>query len=496
MSERYLWRVWCITEGQYVTTVQATAPTECPNDSGHSIDSTQTAIIDTLFTDIIEEGYINIESILADNQAVKIQASNAAGGIDIDSGSGGITIDSTNAISIDAGAASNLTCSVGNLELRATAALVNIDGGSGINIGSLTETAPINVGTPSSSRTITIGNLTTSSQVNILTGTGGFLVDTASGGGISLDATGASCNFTLASTGDAQDLTIALTGSNNSSIILSSAGTGTDAIILNTAGGIDADATGPINIATGSNIGGAITLDAAFNNGGITISSGSQGIAINSGTGLLGIGHWSAGNMEIGTSATDRTITVGNTTGATSIVLNSGTGGITIGNNANGGEVQIANTTNAKTLTIGNSTGASKTFFRWGTGGLIKSQPAPTSLSNTSQTVTIAALLTGILFMTPTTDRTVTLPTAANAVAGITGVAIGDCIDFSIINLGSNDNLIIVAVNTGGTLTGNGEVLTNENTLNTYKNGAGSIFRMRFTNVTASSEAYTVYRVC
>nr|QBK86419.1 MAG: uncharacterized protein LCMAC102_02140 [Marseillevirus LCMAC102] len=321
--------------------------------------------------------------------------------------------------------------------------------------------------------------------VDINTGTGGLIVDTASGGPVSLDATGASSNFTLATTADAQDLTIALTGANNSSIIIDSAGTGADALRLNSAGGIDTDAsgsinfntsdttatafqfsnagtggfdmdlgssgfdldtTGPINLATSEGTGGSVTLDAATNDGGVTISSGSQGIAINSGTGLIGIGHWSAGNIDIGTSAT------------------------------------------ARVITVCNSTGASKLFERFGTGGLIKSQPAPTSISNADATLTIAQLLTQILTQTPTVDRTLTLPTAVLAVGGISGVEIGDSIDFYIVNEGAS-NSVLVAMGSGGTLVGSNEVKE-------ALGGAGSgFYRLRFTNITAESEAYIVYRL-
>ncbi|KKK85916.1 hypothetical protein LCGC14_2768470, partial [marine sediment metagenome] len=44
---------------------------------------------------------------------------------------------------------------------------------------------------------------------------------------------------------------------------------------------------------------------------------------------------------------------------------------------------------------------------------------------------------------------------------------------------------------TGGTLVGNGEINPKEHQTNTYKTSGSATFRMRFTNVTASSEAYT-----
>ena len=85
--------------------------------------------------------------------------------------------------------------------------------------------------------------------------------------------------------------------------------------------GIDVDATGTINLATGSSSGGAITLDAAFNNGGVNISSGTQGLAINSNGGLIGIGHWNGCDMNIGTAAVARSIILGNNTSTTSLNL-------------------------------------------------------------------------------------------------------------------------------------------------------------------------------
>lgn len=461
--------------------------------------------VPALSNGISSSGYITIDSSLADSNAITISASDAAGGIDINAGTGGIAIDTTNSLSLDAGAASNFTTSVGNLELRATAALVNIDGGSGINIGSLAEAQPINIGIPAAARTITIGNMTGTSQTDLRAGTGGFNLDVANGGGISLDSTGASSNWTLVTNGDAQDLTIALTGANNSSIIIDSSGTGADAIRLNSTGGFDVDSagnwdmdiTGTINLATGSNAGGAITLDAAFNNGGIVLSSGTQGIAINSNGGLIGIGHWSGGDIQIGTAAVARSLTIGNITSTTSVAINSGTGGISIGGNSSTGEIHIGNTAIAKTLIIGNNTGGSRIFNRWGSGGNINHQSAHTALANSGATLTVANLITQILTMTPTTDRTLTLPDAADIVSGISGIAVDDCIDFYVINSGSGlgDPSVIISAGTGGTEVGYMTVDPRVGNLVLFRNSGTGHFRLRMTNVTASSEAYTIYRI-
>lgn len=446
---------------------------------------------------ITQTGYIQLNSTLADSTAIRINASDTAGGIDIDAGSGGIAIDTTNAISLDANAESNFTTASGNLLLRSVIGTTNIDGGAGINIGSVAEAQPINIGTPASARTITIGNQTSTSQTNILTGTGGFNVDTTIGGTISLNSANTASNFTLTTSGDAQDLTLALLGSTNSSIILTSQGTGADAIKIETTGGIDVDATGTINIASASSTGGAITLDTAFSNGGINISSGTQGIAINSNGGLIGIGNGSGGEIQIGTAGVSRTITIGNTTGTTAVNINSGTFGITIGNNANGGEIQIGNVANAKTITLGNNTGASRLFSRWGTGGNIKFQGTETSLANANATLTITNLLTQILTIGATANRTLTLPTASDVVSGISGVQVNDCIDFTIIHTqtGASDPFITLSMGTGGTEIGYMLIQPRTNNAGTYFNSGSATFRLRITNITSLSESYTVYRI-
>lgn len=462
-------------------------------------------------------GYIELISSLADTGSIRIQASNAAGGIDIDAGTGGIAIDTTNAISLDAGALINITTTAGNIELD-TPGLIDINGQSGINIGNDADAAPVNIGTGSAVKAVTLGNNTAGSTVSIL------------------------------------------------------GGAGTSSVIVNTAGGLDVDATDVINLATGSSAGGAITLDAAFAGGGINLSSGAQGIAINSGTGLIGIGHWSAGEIQIGTSATARTITTGNTTGATAVNINTGTGGstitttggnfavnsggsaiidasgvvefnssggqisiandavnqnvniatagsrvttigntnsasavniisgtwgLTVGNDASSGEVQICSSANAKTIILGNATGGSRTFQRWGAGGHITHQPAHTLYSNNNQTATVAHLLNSIITMTPTTNRIITLPTAVDAVSGISSITVNDCIDFHIINQGNGaqDPTITIAMGTGGTAIGRMAVDPPLNNAGTnFTSGTGT-FRLRFTNVTSSSEAYTVYRI-
>ena len=123
--------------------------------------------------------------------------------------------------------------------------------------------------------------------------------------------------------------------------------------------------------------------------------------------------------------------------------------------------------------------------------------PAHSALGNgADKTLTIAQILTGIVTSDPTADRDFTMPTAALAVAGVTGVAVGDCIDFTIINLGTAnaDEIITLAAGTGGTLVGSGAVLTPNAQDDEFSTGSG-LFRVRFTNVTAGAEAIHIYRI-
>ena len=130
------------------------------------------------------------------------------------------------------------------------------------------------------------------------------------------------------------------------------------------------------------------------------------------------------------------------------------------------------------------------------TPSLVEKFPVHTSVSaGTALTVTIAQILSGVSAMDPTADKAWTLPTAALATAGVTGAAIGDCIDFSVINIGTAgaDEIITVAAGANGTLVGSGAVLTSDPVNDAFSGGSG-LFRLRFTAVTGT-ETYTVYRI-
>ena len=115
-----------------------------------------------------------------------------------------------------------------------------------------------------------------------------------------------------------------------------------------------------------------------------------------------------------------------------------------------------------------------------------------------AETITVAQILTGI-FVTDPTDAATTvawaLPTAALLVAGWDGCAVGDTIDFSIINTGtaSADEIITLAGVTSATLVGSGAVLTSNPVDNAFSSGAG-LFRIRITAITGTL-TYHCYRI-
>ena len=87
-----------------------------------------------------------------------------------------------------------------------------------------------------------------------------------------------------------------------------------------------------------------------------------------------------------------------------------------------------------------------------------------------------------------------TLPTAALAVAGVVGAAVGDCIDFSVINTGTAtaDEIITITMPSNGTAVGYMGVKCAGVAVGDSE-GSG-LFRLRFTAVTGT-ETYTVYRI-
>ena len=116
--------------------------------------------------------------------------------------------------------------------------------------------------------------------------------------------------------------------------------------------------------------------------------------------------------------------------------------------------------------------------------------PAPTMLADAAATLTVAQLKTGILIQTPTTGRTLTLPTAALMKGFL--ATVGATVSVTFVNLGEDTNHITVQIGSGGALVGSGVV--RDASAVTDSDSGSATFKIRMTNITSSSEAYIVYR--
>ncbi len=108
---------------------------------------------------------------------------------------------------------------------------------------------------------------------------------------------------------------------------------------------------------------------------------------------------------------------------------------------------------------------------------------AVVTTATTPVTLTTANVLAGLLNVDCQDAGTAKWPTAANLAAAIQGVAVGTMVVLTIRNVG--DTTLTVAINTGGTL-GTGSTATQATV-------TGKEWVAVFTNVTAGSEAYTLY---
>ena len=85
-------------------------------------------------------------------------------------------------------------------------------------------------------------------------------------------------------------------------------------------------------------------------------------------------------------------------------------------------------------------------------------QGAPTAEINTSQTYTAAKVLTGIITSTQTAAVTGTLDTGTNMDAILSGIANGDAVDWTLINLGTSSGAVTLTAATGHTIVGSATV--------------------------------------
>lgn len=116
--------------------------------------------------------------------------------------------------------------------------------------------------------------------------------------------------------------------------------------------------------------------------------------------------------------------------------------------------------------------------------------PAPTSDATVgARTYTAAEILGRTIVRDPNgASRSDVLPTAALLVAALPGVRVGDTIDCLIINGADAAETITIGAGSGGTFDANQTAASR-----LIGQNASKVIRIRFTNVTAASEAYVVY---
>lgn len=264
--------------------------------------------------------------------AVRIQADDAAGGIDVDAGTGGITIDSTDAISIDAAAASNFTTSAGDLSLISSAGSVNITGAQDA-ADAIVLTASAGgidlLATGEAGQDIDISNTGGSVNITATEDAANAIYIHANGGTsetIKIHADQGTGTSSIALLSDAGGINLTSTGLANAAAIA----------LQSTAGGIDADAALQINIASSQNATDAIRVNASA--GGIDIdAAGAAGedITIDNAAGSVGI---SAGE------AIEDSINIESTAGGVNILASGASAGLDIDIVATGSSINLTST--------------------------------------------------------------------------------------------------------------------------------------------------------
>lgn len=113
---------------------------------------------------------------------------------------------------------------------------------------------------------------------------------------------------------------------------------------------------------------------------------------------------------------------------------------------------------------------------------------SPATITSTgAETMTAAQLVGGLVLADPGgADRTYTLPTAALLVASISGIVADGAIECVIKNTADADEKITLAAGSGGTLSPTSIIIRQNQALR---------LKIRITNATSTSEAYTVYAI-
>lgn len=260
----------------------------------------------------------------------------------------------------------------------------------------------------------------------------------------------------------------------------------------NTAGGALAIAAG---LATGTAAGGAASLKSGASANGTGVNPGASG-AVTVASGV-------AGTATTGTAGAAGAVTVGGTAGGASTGASS-TGGagsdvnITAGagGNSSGGSDTGGRGGNVISAPGSGGTGATagvagKIFMR---DNVMFKMSAPAA-KTTNATLTAAELLGGLITVNQggAGTSTLTLPLGTDLQAALPAtLAVGDCFQFSVVNISTNAaEDCIMAGNTGTTYVGKTQINSND----AVGTPSAATFVVRTTGVGAGAGTFSIYRV-
>lgn len=134
--------------------------------------------------------------------------------------------------------------------------------------------------------------------------------------------------------------------------------------------------------------GGTVSLGsttALSSTGALTITGGSTLALTSTGANAISLDSGTTGGINIGTNANAKTITLGNVTGATSVVIDCGTGACNFGVSATAHPTTVGSLTSTSTTTLQAGTGG----LNIGTGGIANTIQIGTTTSAVIQTINI-----------------------------------------------------------------------------------------------------------
>lgn len=327
------------------------------------------------------------------------------------------------------------------------------------------------------SRTISVAATTTANTVGgSLTVSGGAGAGTGAGGDFAAvggdSGTGATGNGAIASlTGGAA---LSTNGTGGVGKVVGGVGTGTGAGGASQVTGGVAGATGTGGAATVTGGAGGATSGA----GGAATMTGGAGTAGNSTGGVATV----TGGAGQGTASGAVASLVGGASGAGATGNGANalvTGGAAASTNGNGGSVVLAG--GAKT-----GTGVAGVVYERST---VSRKTTVTAMTDTA-TIAEAAILGGVIVGTPTAAAAYTTPTGAVLAAALpSDFTTGDSVEFSIVNVATNDtfDITLTAGASGITLVGNAVVEANS----ADAKRSSAIFRA----VLTGANTFSIYRI-